>query len=222
MNNPVTEGKIFRNLPLGRVPPLERFQFLVCYGDPAYSNRKNKADSTKAVCLMGFLKGVYYIVKAFVGRVTNAEYLEWFYLMQDYVGSRTAVLFYQENNSLQDPFFEQVFKPLLRELNGLRHRSLYIREDARAKIDKASRIEAGLEPLDRNGQWVFNEDEADNPHMAELLDQFRLFELSLPYCADGPDCVEGAKTIIDRRLRECSYTVDTLSPQDLIRKDKRM
>ena len=222
MNNPVTEGKIFRNLPLGKVPPLERFQFLVCYGDPAYSNRKNKADSTKAVCLMGFLKGVYYIVKAFVGRVTNAEYLEWFYLMQDYVGSRTAVLFYQENNSLQDPFFEQVFKPLLRELNGRRHRSLYIREDARAKIDKASRIEAGLEPLDRNGQWVFNEDEADNPHMAELLDQFRLFELSLPYCADGPDCVEGAKTIIDRRLRECSYTVDTLSPQDLIRKDKRM
>lgn len=222
MNNPVTEGKIFRNLPLGKVPPLEKFRFLVCYGDPAYSNRKNKADSTKAVCLMGWMKGVYYIIKAFVGRVTNAEYLEWFYLIQDYVGSRTAVFFFQENNTLQDPFFEQVFKPLIREMNARKNRSLHIREDSRAKIDKATRIEANLEPVDRNGQWIFNEDEADNPHMRELLDQFRLFEISMPFCADGPDCVEGAKTITDERLRESALVIDAIRPEDLRSNKNRM
>lgn len=35
MNNPIQEGKIFKNLPLGKMPPLRSFKFLVCYGDPS-------------------------------------------------------------------------------------------------------------------------------------------------------------------------------------------
>ena len=222
MNNPISEGKIFKNLPFGKVPPLEKFRFLVCYGDPAYSNRKDKSDSTKAVWLVGKLKGVYYVIKGFLARVTNAEYIDWFYLIKEYVGSRTAVYFCQENNSLQDPFFEQVFKPLIRDANAARKDSLYIREDRRSKIDKASRIEANLEPVDRNGQWVFNEDEQDNPHMRELIDQFRCFEMSLPYNADGPDCIEGGITVLDEKLRECSAVVDTFSVRQLKSQDNRM
>ena len=215
MNNPVSEGKIFRNLPFGKVPPLRKFKFLICYGDPAYSNRKNKSDSTKAVWLVGRYRGVYYIIKGFLARETNAGYIGWFYLIKEYVGSQTVVWFYQENNSLQDPFFEQVFKPLVREANTARKENLYIREDRRSKIDKASRIEAKLEPIDRNGQWIFNEDEKDNPHMQELRDQFSLFEMSLPYNADGPDCIEGGFTLLDEKLKECGFTVDTISPAEL-------
>lgn len=215
MNNPVSEGKIFRNLPFGKVPPLRKFKFLICYGDPAYSNRKNKSDSTKAVWLVGRYRGVYYIIKGFLARETNAGYIGWFYLIKEYVGNRTAVYFYQENNSLQDPFFEQVFKPLVREANTTRKENLHIREDRRSKIDKASRIEAKLEPIDRNGQWIFNEDEKDNPHMQELRDQFSLFEMSLPYNADGPDCIEGGFTLLDEKLKECGFTVDTISPAEL-------
>lgn len=222
MNNPITEGKIFRNLPFGAVPPLRKFKFLVCYGDPAYSNRKNKSDSTKAVWLVGKLKGVYYIIKGFLDRETNAKYIDWFYQIRDYVGNQTVVYFYQENNSLQDPFFEQVFKPLIREANDRRHDNLHIREDRRSKIDKASRIEANLEPIDRNGQWIFNEEEKDNPHMKELQDQFRLFEMSLPYNADGPDCIEGGICILDSKLKECCAAVDTVSAAELKSNNIRM
>ena len=89
-------------------------------------------------------------------------------------------------------------------------------------MDKASRIEAALEPLDRNGQWVFNEEERDNPHMTELRDQFSLFEMSLPYPADGPDCVEGARNIIDGKLRELSGVIDTVSPAELTDNSRRL
>lgn len=202
MNNPVTEGSVFHNLTFSKVPKLSKFKFLVIYGDPAYSNTKNKASSTKAVWLIGKLKNVYYVIKGFVGRVTNAEYIEWFYVLRQYVGNQATVYCYQENNSLQDPFFEQVFKPLIREANERKKDNLYIIGDGRAKIDKATRIEANLEPLDRNGQLIFNEDEKDNPYMIELRDQFSMFELTLPYPADGPDCVEGGINIIEQKTRE--------------------
>ena len=222
MNNPVSEGKIFKNLPYGKVPALKKFKFLVVYGDPAYSNRKDKSDSMKAAWLVGKVAGKYYVIKGFLARETNANYIGWFYELRDFVEGKTAVYLYQENNSLQDPFFEQVFKPLIRQANMKRHDSLFINPDNRAKIDKAARIEAKLEPLDRNGALVFNEEEKDNPHMTELHDQFGLFEMSLPYNADGPDCIEGAVKIIDDKMLEASSAIDTIPFSSFKDKSKRM
>lgn len=200
MNNPVTEGKIFKNLTFAPVPPLKKFPFLLIYGDPAYSNTKKKVTSTKAVWLIGKLKQTFYVIRGFLARETNANYIEWFYQLREYVGDQTAVYCYQENNSLQDPFFEQVFQPLLREANQHRGSDLYIIGDTRKKPEKASRIEANLEPLDRNALLVFNSAEKDNPHMKELVDQFKLFELTLPYPSDGPDCIEGGIHIIRQKV----------------------
>lgn len=206
-NNPVSEGTIFKNLPFGHVPPLSRFPFLVVYGDPAYSDSRKKASSTKALFLVGRLRGVYYIIKGFLARELNANFISWYFDLVDYVGGKTPVYCYMENNKLQDPFFSQVFRPLLFAENKRRHRDLYIRPDERKKTDKATRIEANLEPIDRNGQWVFNADERDNPHMQELINQFKLFEMHLPYNADGPDCIEGAVTIIAAKTAEMQPTV---------------
>ena len=116
---------------------------------------------------------------------------------------------YIENNKLQDPFYQQVFKPLLRDECAKRKTQLFIREDTRKKTDKATRIEANLEPLDRLGTLVFNEEEKDNPHMQELRNQFKLFELSLPYPADGCDAVEGGVTMTDTKTNELEpvYTI---------------
>lgn len=213
-NNPVSEGTIFKNLPMGKVPPLARFPFLIIYGDPAYSDSKKKASSTKAVWLIGKYKGVYYIIKGFLARETNANFIGWYFDLVDYVGGRTNVYCYMENNKLQDPFFSQVFKPLLRDECSKRKRELYIRGDERKKTDKATRIEANLEPIDRNGYWVFNEAEKDNPHMQELVSQFQLFEMHLPYNADGPDCIEGGITIIGAKTLEMEPPV-TISYQEL-------
>lgn len=209
MNNPVTEGKIFRNLEYGKVPPLKKFKFVVIYGDPSYSNSGSKKSSMKAVCLLGRIRNTLYIIKARVGHVTNAEYIQWYADLKKEVGKQTVVYCYQENNTLQNPFFEQVFKPLIREHNERTGDNLYIIGDGRDKMDKAARIEANLEPLDRNGLLVFNEAERDNPYMKELHDQFSLFELTLPYPADGPDCVEGGNNIINSKILSAT-PVDTI------------
>lgn len=222
MNNPIHEGKVFKNLPLGKMPALSKFKFLVCYGDPSTSNNGKKGSSTKAVCLIGKIRTTYYILKAFVDRPSNAAFIDWYYQCKAWVGNRVPVFYLVENNSLQDPFYEQVFLPLIREQNQARGESLFIIGDARPKTDKAARIEANLEPIDRNGAWLFNEDEADNPHMKELLDQFKLFEMTLPYPSDGPDCVEGAIAEINRRTALDGHSVDTISRDEIIDERHRM
>ena len=213
-NNPVSEGSIFKYLPFGKVPPLRKFKFLILYGDPAYSDSKKKASSTKALWLIGKHKGVYYIIKGFLARELNATFISWYFDIIEYVGGKSNVYCYMENNKLQDPFFNQVFKPLLREECKKRNKQLYIKGDERKKTDKATRIEANLEPIDRNGEWIFNEQERDNPHMQELIQQFKLFEMHLPYNADGPDCIEGGITILDSKQVEMEPTV-TISYDEL-------
>lgn len=205
-NNPVSEGKIFKNLPFGKVPALSKFKFLIGYGDPAYSDSRKKASSTKALWLVGRYRGVYYVIKGFLARETNANFIGWYFDLEHFVGGKTNVYWYMENNKLQDPFFNQVFKPLLRDECKARGRQLFIRGDERKKTDKATRIEANLEPIDRNCQWIFNEEEKDNPMMQELITQFKLFELTLPYPADGPDAVEGAVSLIDEKSADMEPT----------------
>ena len=222
MNNPISEGKVFRNLPLGKMPALSKFKFLVCYGDPSTSNNGKKGSATKAAILAGKIRTTYYILKAFVSHPSNAEFIDWYYQVKDWVGGLVPVFYLVENNSLQDPFYEQVFLPLIREENKRRGDSLFITGDARPKTDKAARIEANLEPVDRNGAWLFNQDEAENPHMKELLDQLKLFEMTLPYPADGPDALEGALAEINRRTMHEMSVVDTFSRDDLIDQSKRM
>lgn len=208
-NNPVAEGKVFKNLPFGKVPPLSKFKFLIGYGDPAYSDSRKKATSTKSLWLIGKYKGIYYVIKGFLARELNSNFIGWYFELNDYVGGKTNVYWYMENNKLQDPFFEQVFKPLLRDEVKKRGVQLHIRGDGRKKTDKATRIEANLEPIDRKCQWIFNEEEKDNPMMQELINQFKLFEMHLPYPADGPDSVEGGITLVDSKVAEVepTYTI---------------
>lgn len=221
-NNPIIEGSIFKLLPYGRVPQLHKFDYLVAYGDPAYSDRKSKAGSFKSLVLVGHLKGVYYIIKCFVARETNANFIGWYFEVADYVRSEAGrsgkrppeVYMYIENNKLQDPFYEQVFKPLIREEIKRRGKTIHIRPDERKKTDKAVRIENNLEPIDRLGQWIFNEAEQDNPHMQELRHQAQLFEMHLPYPADGLDAVEGAISITKTKVLELAPTY-TISHEEI-------
>lgn len=205
-NNPITEGSIFKNMSYGRVPSLKKFKYVVAYGDPAYSDRKSKAGSFKSLVLVGYLKGVYYVLKTYLAKETNANFIGWYFEAKKWVGGQTEVYFYIENNKLQDPFYEQVFKPLIREEQKRRGESIHIRPDERKKTDKAVRIENNLEPLDRLGQLVFNEEERDNPHMQELINQGQLFEMHLPYPADGMDALEGAVSIIKSKSLELEPT----------------
>jgi hypothetical protein len=206
-NNPVGEGEVFKEMHWGKVPPLSKFKFLVIYGDPAPGENKNKNSSTKAVWLVGRLGDTYYVVKGFLDRGLNDEFIDWYFLLNDYVDGKTTVYNYIENNSLQDPFYQQVFKPLLRNKCAAWGRSLYVNEDAEKKTDKGYRIEANLEPINRTGKLILNIAEKDDPGMKRLVDQFLLFSLRMKYPADGPDCVEGAKRIIDKKITSTGAVV---------------
>lgn len=206
-NNPLSEGDVFKQLAWGKIPPLKKFRYLVAYGDPAPSENKSKQSSTKAVVLAGLLKGVLYVINCRLDRGLNSEFIEW-YAELDNEAPEVTVYNVMENNKLQDPFFQQVFKPLVqekrREIDIRSGRTFNILPDTKKKTDKATRIEANLEPMNSTGRMVMNIDERDNPHMKRLEEQFLMFSLALKYPADGPDCVEGAL----RWLRDKAATAE--------------
>lgn len=202
-NNPLREGEVFRELKYGPVPELRRFQFLVIYSDPAPGEHRNNNSSTKSAMLMGMLGSDVYVIKAFLDHELNSVFIDWHFALMQYAEERgaTAVYCYMENNKLQDPFFQQVFKPLVAKARSERGQQLFITPDEEKKTDKASRIEANLEPLNREGHLILNEDEMNDPHMARLDEQFRMFTTALKFPADGPDCVEGGYRILRKKTR---------------------
>ncbi|MDR1937300.1 MAG: hypothetical protein LBQ73_02215 [Tannerellaceae bacterium] len=191
-NNPISEGETFKEMTWGVVPPLNRFPFLVDYSDPAPSNNtKAKANSYKSNFLIGILGGKVYVITGFLDKVTNAEFVDWFYHIDNYVGGKTQVCNYIENNTLQDPFYEQVFIPLFAAARDKSGKIINITPDARKKPDKFARIEGNLEPLNRAGNLILNIAEQGNPHMQRLEEQFKMINPRLTAPADGVDCVEG-------------------------------
>ena len=205
-NNPISEGEIFKEMTYGKVPALSKFKFLVIYGDPAPGENKGKKSSTKSVCLLGKTAGKLYVIKIFLDRGLNSEFIDWYVKLLEYVGGKVPVYCWMENNKLQDPFFQQVFMPIVRRVRREKNIALFIRGDEDKKTDKATRIEANLEPLNRDGNLILNEAEKDNPHMKRLEEQFMLFTLRLDYPADGPDTVEGGNKKIDIKLRDVEPT----------------
>ncbi|MBP5315378.1 MAG: hypothetical protein J6Y87_05880, partial [Muribaculaceae bacterium] len=111
MNNPINEGTVFSEMVCGKVPTLRKFRFLCCYGDPSPSNNRNKANSMKAAFLIGMAEGKFYVIDGRVDRATNAEFVDWFYEINQAVPEGVQVYNVIENNTLQDPFYQQVFIP---------------------------------------------------------------------------------------------------------------
>lgn len=209
MNNPLAEGETFKEMRWGKCPPLEKLRFAVAYGDPAPSNSKNKATSFKALFLIGYSAGVFYVYTGYLDHVVNDEFVNWYYYLRDYVAGRTQVYNYIENNKLQDPFYEQVFIPLFSG-KGLTRGHIGIIPDTRCKPEKFDRIEGNLEPLNRQGKLILNADERDNPNMKRLEEQFLLVNRAMKAPADGVDCIEGGVWIINQKistLSDGSYTI---------------
>ena len=202
-NNPVKPGEVFQDLKYGPMPKLSKFKFLVIYSDPAPGESKNKQSSTKSVALMGMIGADVYVLKVFIDHELNSVFIDWhFALLQwaaDHGAADVPVYAYMENNKLQDPFFQQVFKPLLAKARKERNVNLFITPDEDRKTDKATRIEANLEPLNREGHLILNEDEMNDPHMQRLDEQFRMFTTALSFPADGPDCIEGGYRILRKK-----------------------
>ena len=224
-NNPVSEGTIFKEITWGKCPPLKSLPFVVNYSDPATSNKdrptKKSKRSFKGSFLMGYKDGKYYVYYGFLDQVNTHDWCLWFYSIKKYVNERTQLYNYVENNSLQDPFYEQVFKPKFAELR-LEKGDINITPDTRDKPDKAVRIEGNLEPVNREARLIFNIDEKGNPNMQRLEEQFKLFNMLLTAPADGPDIIEGGKWILDQKIAELAIGSDSIKAWGKSRNNKRI
>jgi hypothetical protein len=203
-NNPIRQGQTFKEMVFGKMPKMKDMQFVVVYADPAPSNKdrpsvKSKLqNSGKSVAIIGYLNLKYYVFKVWLDNTTNANFVDWLYAARTYIDNRCPAFYFIENNTLQNPHYEQVLLPLIfnkgKELGDV----LGITPDDRDKPDKWVRIEGTLEPINRLGQLILNSDESENPHMKRLVSQFKSASVTCK-TMDGPDCIEGGVHIIKNK-----------------------
>jgi hypothetical protein len=197
-NNPVRVGKIFKKAIWTKCPPLKSCEKLLTYADPATSNKDKSASSRKAIGVIGYKNGNYYLYKVWLDSMNQSTFVNYLYQAHDWVKSKGVDTFkdWIENNSLQDPFWEQVIKPLVKSVGKLLGRmALYMSLDKRSKGDKFMRIEGTLEPIYKQGCLYFNIDEIDNPHMQRMVEEFVGVDPNSKMM-DGPDMLEGGVWII--------------------------
>lgn len=190
-NNPMDGSDTFKDLKDGKVPRLNICNVTI-YADPATSNKDVSSGSYKAVGIIAQKGFDYYIVKVFVDTMSNAKFVAALFECYEYCKSKGVenVKVWIENNTLQNPFYEQVLLPIIYQQANESKIFLPITPDERQKPDKYTRIEGTLEPVNRLGHLIFNEQESEDPHMKRLKAQFRNFSRKQKRM-DGPDMVEG-------------------------------
>lgn len=211
MNNPMTEGAVFRpeQIRYGRILPLKQYRQLICYTDPSFKN-SSTADY-KATMLVGRTKeGHYHLLKAFAAQTSVSEMIRWHYEVNEYVAGEVPVMYYMESNFMQDLMLDE-FTKVGNEL-GLH---IPIRGDSRKKPDKFARIEA-MQPLFERGLVLFNESEKDSSGMIALVDQLLLFERGSRAHDDAPDALESAIWMLNQRNR-----TDTAKFVSIARKNRK-
>ncbi|MDD4217461.1 MAG: hypothetical protein PHZ24_09025 [Bacteroidales bacterium] len=194
-NNPMDGSNTFRDIQFGSIPNLKSCDVII-YADPATSNKDVTQGSYKAVGVIAKKGFDFFIKKFFLDTMSNAKFVDAMFECYVYcLSKKIDVRVFIENNTLQDPFYEQVLMPLIytkaRELGIF----LPITPDTRLKPEKYGRIEGTLEPLHRLGHMILNEKEKENPHMQRLKAQFENFSRKQKRM-DGPDCVEGGVYIL--------------------------
>lgn len=197
-NNPTRVGKLFKKVYWAKCPPLKSCEYVLTYSDPATSNKDNKTSSRKFTGVIGYKTGNFYLYKCWLDNMTQQTFVNSVYAANDWVKQRKVDTFknWIENNSLQDPFWEQVLKPLFKSVAKLMNRiPLFMALDKRSKGEKYTRIEGTLEPIYKLGCLYFNEDEKDNPSMKLMEEEF-LGVAPNSKMMDGPDGLEGGVWII--------------------------
>lgn len=200
-NNPLSVGEIFKELTWGKCPTLRTCDKIIVYADPSPSNNARTKSSSKAVGIIAQKGLSFYIYRFWMDNVGNAIFMDWLYeackiLDLEKVDPKRV---YVENNSLQNPFYEQVLIPLRNQLHNKEKYRVPLRPDNRKKPDKNERIEGTLEPLNREGNLIFNVDRKEDPHFVRLEEQFLTFTMKAKDI-DGPDCVEGGVWLLEKRV----------------------
>lgn len=200
-NNPISEGDIFKELTYGKCPPLSFCEDVIVYADPSTSNKDKGNASTKAIAIVAYRQQKYYVYKMWVDTMSNSKFVDCLYEAYKYLtlNKVDTKRIYIENNSLQDPFYEQVLLPLIYQRSKDNGFVIPITPDSRRKPDKFFRIEGTLEPHNRLGRLIFNADQKEEPNMVRTHDQM-LAVSPTTKIMDAPDAIEGACWLIQNRV----------------------
>ncbi|MCD6011651.1 MAG: hypothetical protein K0Q79_1513 [Flavipsychrobacter sp.] len=219
-NNPMNTGRTFTQIVWGKCPPLSDLNLVVVYADPGTSNRdipaKNSGHQTsrKAIFIVGKKDARYYVYHGYLDIMSQDNFMRCLYEARNYIAGLCTTFYVIECNSLQEPFHDEVIAKKNSAYGATHGGALSLTKDTRRKTDKWLRIEAELEPLNRDGNLIFNEEELDNPHMERLAAQL-LAASATSKQMDGPDCIEGAKYFLDRRqpVKENVGQVERVNPK---------
>lgn len=202
-NNPSILGDVFKEINYGKCPPLQYCNHVLIYADPATSNRDRTGGSDKAIGIIAKKKANFYLYKCWLDTMSNSKFID--ALFEAYAICKEkkvdTVKVYIENNSLQNPFYEQVLLPLIRDKAKAKDISFPVTPDTRKKGDKYTRIEGTLEPLNRLGNLIFNIAEKDNKNMQRMEGQM-LAVSPKQKKMDGPDMLEGGVWKIQHKIKQ--------------------
>ena len=208
-NNPMKEGSVFKALNYGKVPKLKDCDKVVVYADPSTSNKDKSGGSAsaKAVIIIGEKNLRYFIYWLRVDQGSNARFVDWLFEADEYLLKHEVQIrrIWIENNSLQDPFYEQVLKPMINDFSRRKKRRLNVSPDKRKKPEKFFRIEGTLEPIHRDGDLVFDEKLKETPDMERMEDQMLDVSPSSKNM-DGPDALEGGVFKLQERTHQAETT----------------
>lgn len=190
-NNPMDGGDTFKQLTDGKVPRLDTCKVII-YADPSTSNKDKTSGSDKAVGIIAKKGMDYYVVKVALDTMSNSRFVGYLFDFFQYAKAHKAqeVRVFIENNTLQDPFYEQVLLPLIYQQSNATGVFLPVTPDGRKKPEKWSRIEGTLEPVNRLGHLIFSDKESEEPNMMRLKAQFKNASRKSKKL-DGADMVEG-------------------------------
>lgn len=197
MNNPITEGAVFKNewIRWKKILPLHKYDNIVAYCDPSF--KSSTRNDYKAIRVWGKTNTELHLLSAFVRQTTVSEMVRWFYDLHEKMDKASAICdYYIEANFLQDILLDE-----FTEEGRQRGYQLPIRADKRKKPDKFQRVEA-VSPLWERGFVFYNEALQSDKDMLAGIEQTLAFEKGSRAHDDAPDADEGAIYILQKRTRQ--------------------
>ena len=208
MNNPITEGTVFKREYIHYTKPLrlKEYRSIVAYTDPSFKGTKQ--NDYKATVVVGKTKeGYYHILRAYAMQTSVTAMVAWHYDIENYIDGRAPIRYYMEANFIQDLLLDEFKK------EGIARggRQIPITPDKRKKPDKFARIEA-MQPLFERGFVLF----ADRSEGTDtLIEQLLSIEQGSRVHDDAPDALEGAIYILNRGGGARNYIIP--SPKHKLR-----
>jgi hypothetical protein len=200
MNNPVTEGAVFKNdwIQWKKLLHLRAYEHIVAYCDPSFKN--SSKNDYKAIKVWGKTGCELHNIKNLVRQCSTAEMVRWFYDLHESLPGGVICDYYMEANFMQDIILDEFTTE-----GNLRGYQLPIRPDRRKKPDKFQRIES-ISPLWERGFIWYNEDLKNDRDTLTGLEQLLALEKGSHTHDDAPDADEGAIYILQKRTRIESFT----------------